>query len=144
MADIFDDLDDGDKVGRIEMKEEAIRRMEKLGMFEECIEKFKSGQLQISENGILFDLSPDVQKMVEQHEKELGYVIYHVIHTYSNIGETYECLFVSQYTEDWLYEKNMITHNIVLAWVINKTYPECTEAGSIQVVNVNGGLIRTA
>lgn len=144
MTDLYDALDDGDKKDRGRMKREAIRRMKKLRLFESCIEKFKKGQLQMSENGILFDLSPDVKKMVEEHEKELGYIIYHIIHSYSNIGETYECLFVSNYANDWIHERNMIEENIVYAWVINKTFPDCTEAGSIMVRNNYGGLIRIA
>lgn len=144
MTDLYDELDEGDKIDRGRMKREAIRRMKKLGLNEECIEKFKKGKLQMSLQGFLFDLSPDIKKMVEEHEKELGYIIYHVIHSYSNIGETYECLFVSNYANDWIYERDMIKNNIVYAWVINKTFPENSEAGSIMVQKLYGGLIRTA
>ena len=145
MADVFDDLDVGDKVTRELMKEEAIRRMQQLGMLKSTIEKFKNGQLQVSQlNGILFDADEEVQQIVNEHEKEFGELIYHVIHSFSNLGETYECLFVSQYMEDWKYENDMLKRNIVYAYVENKTAPENSEAGSIMVCNVNGGLIRTA
>ena len=142
MADIFDDLDDGDKVGRKEMKEEAMRRMKNLGMSESIISKFKDGKLQMSENGILYDADDKVKMIVAEHEKEFGELIYHVIHSFSNIGETYECLFVSQYLDDWNYENDMLERKIVYAYVENVSAPEYSEAGSIIVTNKNGSLFR--
>ena len=142
MADLFDDLDDGDKVGRKEMKEEAIRRMQTLGVLDDVIEKFKQDKLQMSEFGILFDLPEDVKKIVSDYEKDYGNLVYHVIHSVANIGEMYELCFVSQYMDDWEYEREMLKHNIVYAHVENKTFPENSESGSIQVKNHHGSLYR--
>lgn len=140
----MDLIDDVDVVSRSEMKEEAVRRMKSLSMLSDTIDKFKNGKLQMSENGILFDLPDDILKEVKQHEDQFDEVIYHVIHSFSNIGETYECIFVSRYMDDWKWETDMMKKNIVYAYVINKTRPDCSEAGSIGIMNYHGALVRTA
>ena len=140
----MDLLDDVDIVSRSEMKKEAVRRMESLGMLSDTIDKFKNGKLQMSEGGILFDLPKNIEEEVRQHEDQFDEVIYHVIHSFSNIGETYECIFVSRYMNDWKWETDMMKKNIVYAYVINKTMPDCSEAGSIGIINSHGALVRTA
>ena len=138
----MDLIDDDDIVSREEMKKEAITRMKRLKLLGGCIEKFKEDKLQMSYNGYLFDLPSDIEKVVREHEKQFDEVIYHVIHSFSSIGETYECLFVSRYRTDWTFERNMLRKNIVYAYVENKTLPDCSEAGSILVQNVRGCLLR--
>ena len=140
----MDLIDDVDVVSRSEMKKEAVRRMQSLNMLSDTIDKFKNGKLQMSEHGVLFDLPDDIIKEVRQHEDQFDEVIYHVIHSFSNLGETYECIFVSRYMDDWEYENEMMNHNIVYAYVINKTMPDCSEAGSIGIINSFGALVRTA
>lgn len=47
----MDWLDDGDKVTRKEMKEEAIRRMEKFEFHSFIVSSFKEGTITMSEDG---------------------------------------------------------------------------------------------
>lgn len=69
-------------------------------------------------------------------------MIYHVIHSYANIGETYEYLYVSNYSDDWILESNLAARNIFYCYSENVTYPGQSEAGSILVENINGSLLR--
>lgn len=135
-------LVDGDRASNEQMKAEAISRMKKLNMLSDTIKKFENGKLQMSENGVLVDAPKEIQDFAEEHGNEFAEVIYHVIHSYSNLGETYEYLFVSGYLEDWNFERNNLNRNIIFAYVDNKTSPEDSEAGSIMVENNYGSLVR--
>ena len=136
--DFYDDLDDGDKVSRKEMKQEAIKRMrpDVLYSFE------NNDKITMSSKGNVYEVPQEKLEFIKRHEKKIGVMIYHVIHSYGNIGETYEFLYVSNYTEDWFYEREMVEKNILYCYSENVTHPDWSEAGSIMVENVNGTLLR--
>ena len=125
---------------------EAIERMKKLGLSEDAVVAFRRDKkIMMSENGVLKKLDNEfVLKEIENHRKEFKDYFYHVIHSFSNLGETYECLMVSPYLEDWGYERDMLKQNIVYCYVINISCPTNSEAGSIGVINYRGSLVRTA
>ncbi len=128
-----------------EMIEEAVRRMKVLKLHQNPIKEFEEEQkLNRSDKGILFWLDEDEEKMVRDWENQYGYVVYHVIHSFSNLGETYELLYVAPYMEDWEYDNENLLEGYTIAHVINKSMPDCSESGTIGVKNFAGGLIRTA
>ena len=136
------ELVDGDIVTREEMKQEAIQRMKDIQMRNDVIDSFANGKITMSSKGNIFEVPQEKLEFVKEHEKEIGVMIYHVIHSFGNIGETYEFLFVSNYREDWDYERNMIKRNNLYCYSENITHPDWSEAGSILVENVNGSLLR--
>ena len=123
---------------------EAVKRMKKLGMMAQPIKEFeKEGKLNRSEfGGILYWLNDEEQKMVDKFEQETGGLVYHVIHSYANIGETYNLLFVSKYEEEWEMDDEDIADGYALANVINLTFG-IEEMGTIGIRESVGGLVRT-
>ena len=76
---------------KAEMKAEAVKRMKILGFDENIIKTFKEDDYYfMSELGILKKITEEAHEIAEAHAKEYGYVTFHVIHSFSNIGETYE------------------------------------------------------
>ena len=136
------ELVDGDIVSREEMKQEAIQRMKNMQIRDDVIDSFKNGKITMSSKGNIYEVPQEKLEFVKEHEKEIGVMIYHVIHSFANIGETYEFLFVSNYREDWNYERSLVKKNIIYCYSENVTHPDWSEAGSILVENVNGSLLR--
>lgn len=127
---------------KMEMKDEAVNRMRMLGLDNGIIDDFAvNGELRCSNFGEITDVPADALKEIEEWENKFHNLVYHVIH--ANFWyETYECLSVSCYKEDWGYENGIIRTNWVMSHSINKNKPEYTESGSIKVVNNNGMLKR--
>ena len=131
---------------REEMHKEAIERLKTLKVMPSVIRDFKAGRLMVSEPplGGLYWLDDDEKKMVEKVEKEFGGLVYHVVRAFTEFGKLDALLWVSQYDEEWEYEREDIADGIVFSYVVNHDTDWCSEFGSIQVVPLNGGLLRTA
>lgn len=86
-------------------KEEAIKRMEALGLFAPCIKAFKDrNEVQLTEpTGGLYEFSSneDLTAKVQEFEKEHNALVYHVIHTPTIEMDMYNFLYVSDYDEEW-------------------------------------------
>ena len=134
------------KVSKELKKEEAIKRMKKLGLFEPCVRAFKNrDEVQLTEmTGGLYEFNSDLKlnEMVNEFEKEYNSLVYHVIHTFTEFGELYNLLYVSDHEEEWEYENEDLKDGYVFSYVINKDVPEFSEFGSIVVRNKFGGLVR--
>lgn len=130
---------------RIKQKQEAIERMKMLKIYSQVIKEFeKENVINVSEHGgILFWLDDEQQEMVKQFEEKYNAVVYHVIHNYTEFGELYSLLYVSQHENEWDYDKDDIKHNIALCYVVNKDEECFSEFGSIGIKSQYGGVIRT-
>ena len=130
---------------RESQKAEAVKRMKKLGILEQPIKEFEEeGKLNLSESGgILYWLNDEQKKMVEDFEKEHNGLVYHVIHQFTNIGELYNPLYVSEYVEEWKMDMDDLGAGQALAYVINMNMPDCSEFGTIGIEPSVDGLIRT-
>lgn len=123
------------------MRQEAISRMQRLELDESVIEDFKNGKLSLSDHNRITDVPEDILKQINEWENKFHNLVYHVVH--GNFGyETYECLSVSNYKEDWDYENSIMDDNWVMSHSINIDIPRYTESGSIKVINNNGILKR--
>ena len=84
------------KVPRELKKEEAIKRMQVLGIYKPCIKAFKDrNEVQLSEmTGGLYEFSgnSELTEKVREFEKEYNALVYHVIHTFTQFGELYNFL----------------------------------------------------
>lgn len=130
---------------RIKQKQEAIERMKMLKIYSQAIKEFeKDNVINVSEHGgILFWLDDEQQEMVKRFEEKYNAVVYHVIHNYTEFGELYSLLYVSQHENEWDYDKDDIKHNIALCYVVNKEEENFSEFGSIGIKPQYGGVIRT-
>lgn len=134
-----------------EMKAEAVKRMEYLGINPEIIELFKEyGELFTTHSvplDLSFTLDDDLLGIIEEREKSSGCLIYHVIEGTYLLGGTDimtmdSCLIVTKNKDDWEMDWNDLKNGIVYAYVYNKTDPILSENGLIGVRSKDGGLIR--
>lgn len=129
---------------REKQKREAIERMKMLKIYSQAIKEFeKENVINVSEHGgILFWLNDEQQEMVKQFEEKYNAIVYHVIHNYTEFGELYSLLYVSQHENEWDYDKDDIKHNIALSYVVNINEECFSEFGSIGIKPQYGGVIR--
>lgn len=134
------------KVTREKKKEEAIKRMKVLGLFKPCIKAFeKYDELQLTEpTGGLYEFgdNAEVNAKIKEFEEEYNALVYHVIHTYTQFGELYNFLYVSDYEEEWEYDNEDVKAGYAVAYVWNKTDEWMSELGGIAVRERFGGLVR--
>lgn len=130
---------------REKMKKEAVKRMKMLRILPQTIKEFETDDVVNESEGIgaLYWLNEDEEELVKEFEKEFGVVVYHVIHSFTEFGELYAFLYVSQYEEEWEYDNESLQEGFPLAYVVNKSHPDCSEFGSIGVRPSIGGLVRT-
>lgn len=133
-------------ITREKKKEEAIKRMKTLELYSPCIKAFKDrDEVQLSEpTGGLYEFHDDVQlnEIIKRIEQQFNCLIYHVVHSYTQFGELYNCMMVSDYEEEWKMENEDIKDGYVFCWVENVDDDMCSEMGSIVVKGRFGGLVR--
>lgn len=130
---------------REEMIQEAIKRMKLLKLHQNVINEFKEEQrLNKSDlnKGILYWLNEEEQEMIEKLEKKYKFMTYHIIHSYSNLGETYEILFIKDNKEEWKAEMEDLKNGYAMARVEVINCPINSEFGYIGVKSINGGVVR--
>lgn len=128
-----------------EMKKEAINRMRILQLHQNVLYDFiNENKLNKSDSplGTLYWLDEEEIKIVKDFEQRHNVLVYHVIHTFSNLGETYELLFVTNEKEEWENEKRDLKNGFAFAQVIVIDYEPNSEMGYIGVEAKNGGIIR--
>ena len=130
---------------REEMIQEAIKRMKLLKLYQNVIKEFKEEQrLNKSDlnKGILYWLNEEEQEMIEKLEKKYKFMTYHIIHSYSNLGETYEILFIKDNKEEWKAEMEDLKNGYAMARVEVINCPINSKFGYIGVKSINGGVLR--
>ena len=127
-------------------KQEAIHRMKMLNLHGNVLREFEQeDRLNMSEyGGFLYWLDSDQQAIVDEFEAEWNALVYHVIHSYTSIGEMLTLLYVSNYPEELEYDRLDLAEGYPLAYVKNLDDPYLSEIGSVGIECRIGGLIRTA
>ena len=124
---------------------EAVKRMEMLGMSRQCINAFKRGEVWESENrGALYECNEEENKLIQEFEKEYGGKVYHMIHDIYEFGECYTMLFVSKYEEEWGQDIDDLKYGRPLAYVKNISDDTCSEFGFVGIKQNIGGIVRVA
>ena len=135
-------------VSRETKKKEAIKRMKALDLYTPYIKAFKDkDEIFMSEmtGGVYeFKENTGLCDKIKEFEAEHNALIYHVIHTFTQFGELYNFLYVSDYEEEWEMDNDDIQAGYALAYVWNTTDEWCSEFGSIGVRGKFGGIVRTA
>lgn len=129
-------------------KSEAIARMKALGVFPETIRQFEKEDL-VSKSeppfGAFYWVEDDELEELRTWEEEHNALVYLVVRSYTTFGTMDSYLFVSDYEEEWEYDRNDLPCGIVFAYTLNRTYPDFSEFGSIGVKKtIAAGLVRTA
>lgn len=78
-------------------------------------------------------------KIVEEFEKQYGYLVYHVIET----GNTIALLYVGCDEEEWEWER-LLDKQYLASYVYNLDNPQLSEFGDIVVGSSDGALVRVA
>lgn len=125
------------------MKSEALKRMERLKIYDFVIDAFEfSDRLFCSDYEKVREVPPEILKEIQDWEKKIGCLAYHVVFCKLYGCEIYNALSVSNYIEDWSWENSLIEDNRAIAYTINTTIPEYSESGSIVLDNNRGILQR--
>lgn len=134
-------------------KAEAIRRMKQLKLLPQVIKDFEEkGTVYYSErqnkifDGILYylDNEPMFANLAKSLEEKHGILIYHAQLTHTYMGDMLSFLYVSQYEDEWEYEREDMEQGYHMAYVANIDDPMCSEFGTIGIAPKNGGVSRTA
>ena len=89
-----------------------------------------------------FSDNEELTVKVKEFETEHNALVYHVIHTYTQFGELYNFLYVSDYPDEYEMDHEDIKNNYVMCYVWNKNDDWCSEFGTIKVKQLFGGLLR--
>ena len=103
-------------------KEEALKRMRKLNLFNPLINEFeKYGTVHQSEppHGACFSLTEAQKERVREFEERNDALVYHIIHEFTNFGELENFLFVSNYPDEWGLDHVDLRDDRALAYVYN-------------------------
>lgn len=88
---------------------------------------------------------PEIEAKMKELEKQYKCVVYAITHEYTDFGELYTFLIVTNYPEEW--SRLMISDgnkHTAFAYVWNKTDDWCSEFGSVTVMSLGGGITRIA
>ena len=129
-------------------KEMAIKCLETLDIYKPYIRKFssKSGVPCFFENfgGFYSDQEPELYEKIKEVEHDYNVLVYAITHEYTDMGETWSMLCISQNPEsidDYISDggNNMF---YTYSYVWNKSIPWCSEFGDIVVKSFGGGIKR--
>ena len=88
---------------------------------------------------------PEIEAKMKEIEKKYDCTVYAITHEYTEFGECYDFLIVTDYTEEW---GNLIYREgndfFAFAYVWNKDDEWCSEFGAIGVKSFGGGIKRIA
>lgn len=85
-------------------KQKALELMKKLGIYKPYIKGFeKDNEVCFFEGfgGFWAYQEPELQEKIETFEKEHDCLVYAVTHEYTEFGELYDFLVVTDYEEEW-------------------------------------------
>ena len=131
---------------RQQKKEIAIEIMKKMDIYKPYIKAFEE-----NDNVCFFERyagfyayqEPEVQKKIEEIEAEFECVVYAITHEFTEFGECYSFLIVTDYKSEWktLVESEGNMH-YAFSYVWNRDCEYCSEFGTIGVRNMFGGITR--
>ncbi len=131
-----------------ERKIKAIEIMEKMDIYKPYIKGFReSDKVCFFERfgGYWVDQEPEIYNKMKEIEKEYNCTVYAITHEFTQFGECYSFLLVTNYKSEW---KNLVvtengTH-YAFAYVWNKDDEWCSELGTVGVKSFGGGITRVA
>ena len=128
-------------------KEKAIELMTQLGIYKPYIKDFKEQDtVCFYENfaGFWAWQDEELNKKIKEIESKYNCTVYAVTHEFTEFGELYDFLIVTDYVEEWntlLLESKKYAY-YCFAFVWNKSDDWCSEFGTIEVETFSGGIRR--
>lgn len=124
---------------------EAIERMKALKLHKNTIADLKQGRVNVSkQRGALYWANEEEKEIIAKFEAKHNALVYHAVYTPTEFGRCFSMLFVGQYEDEWELDRKDIRNYTPIAMVINLDDEWCSDMGSIGVIPMFGGLIRTA
>ncbi len=127
-------------------KETAINFMEELDLFKPYIDEFKENdKVCLYENygGFWIKQNSELYKKYKALENKYNCLVYAVTHEFTEMGEMFSFLIVTNYANEW---KSLLTgdksNHIAFAYVWNKDDDMCSEFGDIALHSFGGGIKR--
>ena len=127
-------------------KQKAIENLKKLDIYKPYIKGFKNeDNICYFENygGYWAWQEPELIEKVKELEEKYNCLVYAITHEYTEIGEMYSFLIITDYEEelDTLLEKYGNQY-YAFAYVWNKDDEDCSEFGTIALSSFGGGIRR--
>ena len=126
----------------MKQKEEAVKRMKKIGFQNNIIEDFKNGILHETIGNTIEVMSEEHKELVAEFEKEYGAKVYYATENDTMVGTMLALFFVSKYVSEWECDMEDIDSKCILSYVYNIDTPLFSEFGSIFYDNNNGVIVR--
>ena len=129
-----------------ERKIKAIELLEKMNIYKPYIKGFReNNKVCFFERfgGYWVDQEPEIYNKMKEIEKQFNCTVYAITHEFTEFGECYSFLLVTNYKSEW---KNLVvtengTH-YAFAYVWNKDDDWCSELGTVGVKSFGGGITR--
>ncbi len=131
-----------------EKKDKAIELLKALDIHKPYIQGFKQeDKVCFYENfgGYWVYQEPEIEAKMREIEKQYKCKVYAITHEFTEFGELWDFLIVTNYPEEWedaIYSVGK--RHTLFAYVWNKSDDWCSEFGSITVQSFGGGIRRVA
>ena len=129
-------------------KQQAVKYLKELNIYKPYIDSFmEEDNVCFYENfgGYWAYQEKDLYEKIKEVENKYNCTVYAVTHEYTDFGECYSLMLVTDYPEEW---KNSLVKDkytfYAFAYVWNKDDDWCSEFGTIGVKSFGGGLKRVA
>lgn len=132
----------------ITKKEKAIELLKKMDIYKPYIQGFRdSDKVCFFERfgGYWVEQEPELYEKMRSLEKKYNCLVYAVTHEFTEFGELYDFLIVTDYPKEWddlVYSQG--SYHTAFAYVWNKDDDQCSEFGSVTVRSFGGGIKRIA
>ncbi len=129
-------------------KQKAIELMNKLDIYKPYIKGFEQDNMICffeCFGGFWAYQEPELMVKIKAFEEKHNALVYAVTHEYTEFGECYDFLFISDYEEEWdelLYKEGKTFYAYAYVW--NKDCDWCSEFGTIGICSFGGGIKRVA
>lgn len=135
------------KTTKEQKKEQAVKFMQTLGIYKPYIKGFEQkDDVCFFENfgGFWVYQEPEIERKMKEIEKEYNCTVYAITHEYTDFGELYDFLLVTNEKSEWktLVEKAQGNEYYAFAYCWNKDDAWCSEFGTVIVQSFGGGIKR--
>ena len=135
-------------VTREEKKAKALEIMQELDIYPPYIDGFRDeDKVCFFENfgGYWAYQEPELLDKIREFEEKHNCLVYAVTHEFTEFGELYDFLIITDYKEEWrtLVHGNGYQYG-AFSYVWNKDYDYCSEFGTIGIQSMFGGIKRCA
>ena len=129
---------------REKQKAEAAERLKLMNVREDVRRKFEEdGTVVLCKDGRYYHCTDKLVTEIRQFEQKHEATVFLAVRMLTVFGTLDALLFVGKYEEEWSLERESIKDGYAMSYTINRSYPECSETGSISFrTTADGGIVR--